>query len=331
MAFDRLTYEKAEHAIKQRRFSADNRLAERMNEIGTKIPEINQIINTLSQTSIELSKLIIRKETDFSKNFNKIKEQNLHGQAMIKQLLVQNNYPENYLEPIYTCPDCRDKGYINGERCSCFNKLLTRFAVEKLNSEANMPECDFEHFSLDYYKGTSNPNCPDCHRKMTENLAFCKHYAQNFSLKSDSLFILGQTGIGKTHISLSIAKEVSEKGYTVAYGSLLNYLRIIEKEHFGRTTNSENDTLQILIDADLLILDDLGSEFQTNFYESTLYNIINTRINLGLPTIISSNLSAEELQRHYNERIISRLFSVFTTLMFFGDDIRQLKRLRNEF
>ena len=331
MAFDRLTYEKAENEIKQRRFNAENLLNSRTQEINSKVPEIAEISNTISQTSIELSKLIIRKEGNFSESFNKIKNQNIQGQAMIKQLLVQNGYPENYLEPVYTCPDCKDKGYVDGDRCSCFNKLLTYFAVEKLNSEANMPECDFEHFSLNYYKGITTPNCPDCYRKMSDNLTFCKQYADNFSLKSDSLFILGQTGVGKTHISLSIAKEVSSRGYTVAYGSLLNYLRIIEKEHFGRTPNSETDTLQILIDTDLLILDDLGSEFQTSFYESTLYNIINSRINLGRPTIISSNLSVDELQKNYNERIISRLFSVFTTLMFFGKDIRQLKRLGNEF
>ncbi len=331
MAFDRLTYEKAENEIKQRRFNAENLLNSRTEEINSKIPEIAEIINTISQTSIELSKLIIRKEGNFSESFNKIKNQNLQGQAMIKQLLVHNGYPENYLEPVYICPRCKDKGYVDGDRCSCFNKLLTYFAVEKLNSEANMPECDFEHFSLNYYKGITTQNCPDCYKKMSDNLNFCKKYADNFSLKSDSLFILGQTGVGKTHISLSIAKEVSSKGYTVAYGSLLNYLRIIEKEHFGRTPNSETDTLQILIDTDLLILDDLGSEFQTNFYESTLYNIINSRINLGRPTIISSNLSVDELQKNYNERIISRLFSVFTTLMFFGKDIRQLKRLGNEF
>ncbi len=331
MAFDRLIYEKAENEIKQRRFNSENLLQRRTEEINLKIPEIKEVLNSISQTSIEISKLIIRKETDFKSSFNKIKVQNLQGQAMIKKLLTENGYPENYLEPVYTCSYCKDKGYIYGDRCSCFNKLLTHFAVEKLNSDANMPECDFEHFSLNYYKGISSQNGIDCHKKMSDNLSFCKHYASNFSLKSDSLFILGQTGIGKTHISLSIAKEVSSKGYTVAYGSLLNYLRIIEKEHFGRTSNPEMDTLQILIETDLLILDDLGSEFQTPFYESTLYNIINSRINLGRPTIISSNLSVEDLQKNYNERIISRLFSVFTTLMFFGKDIRQLKRLGGEF
>lgn len=327
MAFDRQTYEKAENEIKQRRFKMENQLHERTNEVNEKIPEIKEILNSISQTSIELSKLIIRKEGNFSESFNKIKNQNLQGQAMIKKLLVQNGYPENYLEAVYICPKCKDKGYLNGERCSCFNKLLTHFAVEKLNSEANMPECDFEHFSLDYYKGASDPSCPDCYSKMVDNFAVCKRYAENFSLKSDSLFFLGDTGLGKTHISLAIAKDVSAKGYTVAYGSLLNYLRIIEKEHFGRSANSEIDTLQLLISADLLILDDLGSEFQTNFYESTLYNIINSRINLGRPTIINSNLSVNELQNNYNERIISRLFSVFTTIMFFGNDIRQIKRL----
>ncbi len=112
---------------------------------------------------------------------------------------------------------------------------------------------------------------------------------------------------------------------------MLNYLRIIEKEHFGRSENPETDTLQILIAADLLILDDLGSEFRTSFYESVIYNIINSRINLGLPTIISSNLSVSELQKNYNDRIISRLFSVYRILPFVGEDIRQIKRLNEEF
>ena len=331
MAFDKLIYDKALNEIQNRRISAETRLNMHIEEVERKIPEILEITQTLSQSSIELSKLIIQKKDDFRQSFEKIRNQNLQGQEMIKKLLVKNGYPENYLEPFYTCPVCCDKGFINSERCSCLNKLLTYFAVEKLNSEANMPECDFEHFSLEYYRNAADAACTDCYKKMEDNLKFCKDYAENFSLKSPSLFLLGKTGIGKTHISLSIAKEVSAKGFTVAYGSLLNYLRIIEKEHFGRASNSETDTLQVLISTDLLVLDDLGSEFQTSFYESTLYNILNSRLNLGLPTIISSNLTHDELQKNYNDRIISRLFSVYTMLMFVGQDIRQIKRLRGEF
>lgn len=330
MSFDKHIYEKAENEVKQNRLRAEREAEERALDAERKIPEIKEIANELSRTSIELSKLILKNKGDFSENFEKIKNRNIQGQEMIRSLLTRNGYPADYLEPRYSCPQCRDKGFYEGQRCSCFEKLLTRFAVEKLNSEANMPDCDFEHFSLSYYEGRTDSGV-DCFKRMSENLEFCRQYAERFSAKSSSLFLLGKTGVGKTHISLSIAKEVIKRGFTVAYGSLLNYLRIIEKEHFGRSENPETDTLQILIIADLLILDDLGSEFRTSFYESVIYNIINSRINLGLPTIISSNLSVPELQKNYNDRIISRLFSVYHIIPFVGKDIRQIKRLNEEF
>ena len=329
MAYDKRLYELADNEIKHRRLSAENALTSRIAEIEDKLPEIAEIRRQLSSTSVELTKLIIRRDKNFKSSFERIKNQNLQGQEMIRSLLKKNGYPENYLEPAYFCPICHDTGIENDRRCSCFDKLLNNFAVQKLNEEANMPHCNFEHFDLSYYDGKTE-NGVDCHSKMEKNFNFCKNYADVFSRNSTSLFLLGKTGLGKTHLSLSIAKKVTERGFTVAYGSLLNYLRIIEKEHFGRAENPETDTMQVLINTDLLILDDLGSEFRTSFSESALYNIINSRINLGLPTIISSNLSTSELQRSYNDRIISRLFSVFTTLMFVGEDVRQIKRLRGE-
>lgn len=326
MSYDKYLYERAEQELNRRRLAAKSRLDFNIAEAERKIPEIAEIRKQLSSTSIELSKLIIKRNGDFRSNFEKIRKQNLQGQEMIKQLLAQNGFPENFLEAQYSCQICSDKGYVGGERCVCYKELLNRLAVEKLNSEANMPKCDFEHFSLSYYDGNGIEN----RKKMEENLEFCLDYADSFSRNSPSLFFLGKTGVGKTHISLSIAKRVTEHGYTAAYGSLLNYLRIIEKEHFGRSEDTETDTMQVLINTDLLVLDDLGSEFRSNFYESALYNIINSRINLGLPTIISSNLSTAELQRNYNDRIISRIFGTFTTLLFVGEDVRQIKRLRNE-
>lgn len=330
MAFDKSVYELAENEIKSRRFSAENRVRFRTEEVERKIPEIAEINRQLAHTSVELSKLILQKTGNFRESFDKIKDQNIQGQEMIAKLLIKGGYPEDYLAPVYTCPVCCDKGYYDGHRCSCFDKLLNRFAVEKLNAEANMPNCDFGHFSLSYYQGKTDSNGTDCYQKMSENLDYCKGYAEKFSRNSPSLFLLGKTGVGKTHISLSIAKEITEHGFTAAYGSILNYLRIIEKEHFGRAEDSSADTMQVLINTDLLILDDLGSEFQTGFYESALYNIINSRINLGLPTIISSNLSVPELQKRYNDRVISRIFGVYTMLMFVGEDVRQIKRLRGE-
>lgn len=330
MAYDKQLYEKAENEIKSRRLSAESALNERIEETERRIPEIAEIRRQLADTSIELSKLIIKKSGEFRKNFDKIRDRNLQGQEMIRSLLRKNGLPEDHLEAKYTCNICRDTGYHDGERCSCFTGALNRLAVERLNENANMPECDFEHFSLSYYAGKTDSNGTDCYKKMEENYKFCKDYANSFSRQSPSLFLLGKTGVGKTHLSLAIAKRVTERGYTAAYGSLMNYLRIIEKEHFSRAESSETDTVQTLINADLLVLDDLGSEFRTGFYESALYNIVNSRINLGLPTIISTNLSAAELQKNYNDRIISRIFGTFAILMCVGEDVRQIKHLNGE-
>lgn len=330
MAYDKRLYELAENEIKHRRLDAENALNARIAEAEKKLPEIAEIRRQLAGTSVELTKLIIRRDKNFKSSFEKIRNQNLQGQEMIRSLLKKGGYPEDYLEPEYFCPICNDTGIENGSRCVCFDKLLNSLAAQKLNEEANMPDCDFEHFDLSYYDGKTESGI-DCRRKMEEIFEYCKNYADTFSQNSSSLFFLGKTGLGKTHMSLAIAKRVTELGFTAAYGSLLNYLRIIEKEHFGRSENSETDTMQVLINTDLLILDDLGSEFRTSFSESALYNIINSRINLGLPTIISSNLSTAELQKNYNDRIISRIFGVFTTLMFVGEDVRQIKRLRGEF
>jgi DNA replication protein DnaC len=160
---------------------------------------------------------------------------------------------------------------------------------------------------------------------MTKIYDYCKRYAERFSLLSQSVFMLGDTGLGKTHLSLAIAGKVIEKGYHVLYGSMQDFLRAIEDEHFGRS-NHEQDTLRLLLETDLLILDDLGVEFNSEFNVATVYNIINTRLNADRPTIINSNLSVTEIEKKYTKRIVSRLFSNYTCLRFAGNDIRLQKK-----
>ncbi len=328
MPYSKRICEKAENIIKERELRAEQDLERRKAEAERMIPEIAEINARIAQTSAELTKVILQRGKNYKENFERIKERNLQGQQMIKELLKSHNIPEDYLKPKYFCGICSDTGYDGVKRCKCYNELLSRLAVEELNSEANMPDCDFEHFSLEYYKGKTDDNGMDCYRKMSENLSVCKEYAELFSLDSPSLLFIGMTGLGKTHLSLAIAKEVAKKGFSAAYGSLLNYLRVIENEHFGRGKDPDSDTMQTLIDSDLLVLDDLGSEFRSGFYESTLYNIINSRMNLGRPTIISTNLSPAELQKNYNDRMISRIFGGFVTIMFVGEDIRMIKNLK---
>ena len=136
--------------------------------------------------------------------------------------------------------------------------------------------------------------------------------------------MFGKTGLGKTHLSLSIASGALERGYSVLYDSVINFLRKIEREHFGKE-HPETDTMELLLTCDLLILDDLGTEFDSSFYQSTIYNLINTRLNRSLPTIISTNLDFNGISNRYEERITSRFYANYSILRFVGQDVRIMK------
>ncbi len=316
---------KANSIMENRRLNAELEASARQEEIYKKLPQIAEARRMLTQTASELSRLIISRKGNYKENFEKIKENNQECQRMIKDILRANGYSEDYLEVHYRCSECGDTGFTSEGMCSCMKRLISRLSCEELNKSANMPEADFAHFSLDYYRDIVIDGV-DCYSRMSKNLDFCLKYAETFSRSSKSILMIGKTGVGKTHLSMSIAKNVAENGFSVIYGSAVNFLRSIEKEHFGRS-DDESDTLETLCSCDLLIIDDLGAEHHTPFYESTLYNMVNTRINTGLPTIISANLSLEQLSSAYNERIISRIAGYYEVLYFEGRDIRQLKRL----
>ena len=134
----------------------------------------------------------------------------------------------------------------------------------------------------------------------------------------------GGTGLGKTHLSLAIAKTVIEKGFGVIYGSVPAILRELEQEHFSK--GSELKTKKSLESCDLLILDDLGTEFANQFTKAVVYNLINTRMIMSKPTIINTNLSLAEIKDLYSDRLVSRIIGEHIYLEFIGKDIRLIKR-----
>ena len=184
MPYSKQICETAANIIKERELRAERELDRRKAEVEKAVPEIAEIYAQVSRTSVELTKVILRRDGNYRENFEKIKKQNLQGQQMISNLLVSHGFPEDYLKVKYFCDLCQDTGYNGVKRCKCYNELLSRLAVEALNSEANMPDCDFEHFSLDYYKESG----AEVYRKMSENLGFCKEYAASFSAKSPVCF-----------------------------------------------------------------------------------------------------------------------------------------------
>ena len=317
--------EKALRIIGARRTKAEFENELHRNEILKKIPEISAIDQQLCSTGRKLIN-IIKNNDRVEERMKSLEDFNLRCQQLKKNYLVKNGYPEDYLQTNYYCKKCEDTGFYNGTTCQCMKELCQKLAVEDMNKSAHIKLSTFDSFKLDYYKPDSVHNDTSTYETMCRIYNYCVNYAENFSENSESILMTGKTGLGKTHLSLSIASEVISKGYSVIYDSVINLLSKIEREHFGK--DNQTDTLSVIFDTDLVILDDLGTEFDTQFNVSAVYNIIDTRINRNLPTIVSTNLSMEQIRKKYEERIVSRLFASYRYLEFKGEDIRQLKRLR---
>ncbi|MBO5164166.1 MAG: ATP-binding protein [Ruminococcus sp.] len=314
-------YDKAHAILSQRRAKAQAENDARIREINDKIPEIKEINDALFNTGRELIRIITEANgKDVSGKIEQIRQNNLGAQQLARQLLAANGYPADYLDMHYTCPKCGDTGYNGSMICSCLNALFAKLTTAKLNEKAQLSLSSFKTFSLGYYQGNDRI-------AMERILNYAVNYAANFTPSSESILIFGNTGLGKTHISLAIANEVLQKGYSVIYDSIINILRDIEKEHFSHEKSSE--MLDLITDTDLLILDDLGTEFESKFYNSAIYNIINSRLIKEKPTIINTNMDFSAISARYGGKVASRITTIYTCLEFKGDDVRLQMKYRS--
>lgn len=319
-------FEQAQQTVSSRRIYARAENERRHEEIAKAIPEILEINRQLAQTATKILEAYRSGGEHMNMRIEALKQKNLEAQALSSRLLEENGYPRDYLDIHYTCEKCQDTGFYGGGYCTCLEKLVASIGVARLNENAQVRLTSFDRFSLEYYRGITGENGEDCFSVMQSILQSCVRYAEEFDPKqSPSLLFIGKTGLGKTHLSLSIVTEILQKGYDVIYDSIINLLQRIEREHFGRDRGDE-DTLLLTMNAELLVLDDLGTEYDTPFYRSTVYNIINTRLNRGLPTIVNTNLDFLEIRRRYDDRIISRLFAMYECMHFAGSDVRLLKK-----
>ena len=288
----------------------------RRSEVFGKIPEYEQLEASLAATMKDtVSSLSGRNgnadiEAAFEKNWN--------IQKRMKELLENNGYPADYLDPIYTCAKCKDKGTTGYEWCDCICRITNELAAAELNENAPLSRSRFDNFDLVHYPETDDKTGISPREIMKQNLDACRNFAENFSGKGNGILMTGGTGLGKTHLSLSIANIVIEKGFCVVYISVPELIRKIQDEQHDR---ADGDSLSLAMSSDLLILDDLGAENSTPWCVSVLYEIINTRQNHSLPMIINTNLSTRELREKYQDRLSSRMMSM-KTLLFLGKDNR---------
>lgn len=242
-------------------------------------------------------------------------------------LLASSGRPADALEPHFTCKKCQDTGTFEGHTCICVHKLMQKLRREEIESLSSLSISSFDTMELRYYPNTMDDKLGEPVRSyMGSLLAELRAYAEEFDRSSESLMLFGNAGLGKTHAALAIAGIVLEKDFDVIYVSSPDFFSKLEALHFGADPGVEEETLlQTAAGADLLILDDLGTEFNSSFFLSTLYSLLNNRLGAHLPTIVTTNITdGALLEKLYTEKISSRL-SAFVPCLFAGQDIRSQK------
>ena len=242
-------------------------------------------------------------------------------------LLASSGRPADALEPHFTCKKCQDTGSFEGHTCECIHKLMQKLRREEIEKLSSLSVSSFDTMELHYYPNTMDEKLGEPVRTyMGGLLEELRAYAEEFDRSSESLMLFGNAGLGKTHAALAIAGIVLAKDMDVIYVSSPDFFAKLEALHFGSDPSGEEETLlQTAAGADLLILDDLGTEFNSSFFLSTLYSLLNNRLGAHLPTIVTTNITdGALLEKLYTEKISSRLSS-FVPCLFVGKDIRSQK------
>ena len=303
----------------------------RTQEVMAQFPELTLINNALAKTADKIFTLIAQGGNIATEMAN-LQKENAILVDQRNDIMTLGGYPVDYLEVKYQCENCNDSGFVvtfkEGKgattMCECMRSALVIAGMDSSGLGNLLDQQTFDNFSLDYYSDT-----PQNHENATRVLNTCRSFATNFGSKKQNLLLIGGTGMGKTHLSTAIAREVIRQGYDVVYQTAQRFMNDFEERRFGRSygESSDNNPCDRYTKCDLLILDDLGTEFTSGITVSSLYDVINTRLISGSRTIISTNLSQKDLRDAYNDRIVSRLFGEYTILPLLGGDIR-MKKLR---
>lgn len=323
MSYSQEVYRKATQILERRLEKANMQAQNKFDEITEKLPELETIRQRLAQIGLNISKVFLYSE-DKQADIDKLMQESLELQEQKKKILADNGYSEDALSVQYTCPVCKDTGFVKNRMCKCHIELLKDIERSNLSKIAPVEDCTFDTFDVNYYPDETMDNGISPRNKAEKIKNSCRKYAVNFTTSSPNIMFMGGTGLGKTHLSLAIANVVINRGYSVVYGTTQNILGDLQNENFGRDENIRYNERAVL-NCDLLILDDLGTEFKSSYTVACLYNIINSRISSKRPTIISTNIGFDELEEKYDQRIVSRVAGEYTKFMLVGNDIRYIK------
>ncbi len=305
-------------------------LERRRAEVFARLPRVREIERRLDATGLSLINSVLDGSCEPEEAVRRIMAENRAANAERLRLLRENGYDEDYIEPRVVCEKCGDKGYVRGSVCSCVQAELNKRLLSDANLSEKLSGQTFESFRFDCYSDEPDPNFGFSPLKNIKSVyALCLDFAENFRSTDKNLFFTGGCGLGKTFLSSAIVNRLAAEGEDVLYISANSLFPILEALHFNRETSDENRYLvSHADDCALLVLDDLGAEFVTPFTTAELFRIINDRLLNNRKTIISTNLSLDEMRDRYSERICSRITGGYEIVGFFGEDIR--KKLKME-
>lgn len=331
MGYDGKTMSRAIERYKEDRERRSRRFQARQEAIFREIPRLGEIDRELRSTMSQIVSSALRRGTDPLPAIRVIRDRNLDLQRQRAELLARSGYGMDELEEKPLCPLCGDTGFQNGAVCQCLQKYYDREQIQELSKLLDMGTASFETFDFQWYDTQRGELGVSPRENMEQNFDTCQDYAHQFGPRSGNLLLSGEPGLGKTFLSACIARVVSGNGFSVVYDTAVHVFARFEADKFRRDQGEEaGEDVNRYLNCDLLILDDLGTEMTTALVQSALYQLVNGRLLSGGKTIISTNLSPEEIGRRYSQQILSRLMGEYQILPFFGRDIRLLKRERNQ-
>lgn len=315
-----------ERIYEKKRDKSQRDKLKRQRQVYKELPRVEEIDDQIRKIGLDMAKKMLFAKDESEKIISETKKKIENLKMEKAYLLTENNMSAEFLEPVFECATCKDTGYIeNGERCSCMKQLLINRAYKMSNLDNVLEVENFSNFKLDIF---SDKKFEDEDKSPKENISDIILYAEDFISDFDkknghNLLFYGTTGLGKTYMCNCIAKALLDKNKIVIYQTAFTILDILEKRRFRKGDSDISDyEYDLLFQADLLIIDDLGTEVSNTFTNAEIFNIVNTRLLWGKKTIISTNLTPNEISEIYTDRVFSRIFDKFIPLKFFGKDLR---------
>lgn len=296
----------------------------RQEEVYHAIPRIAEIQKEIAAHSMKAIQSTLRSPEQKEYYDTHLKEILKGLKAEKQELLLRYNYPSNYLDPIYDCTKCKDTGYVQNQRCHCLTQAIIEHSYKQSNIAGILSRENFSTFSFRYYSDEKDPKTGISPLENIRSVhSVCVRFVEEFDQTFENLILYGQSGLGKTFLCNCIAKELLDGGKTVIYLSAFQLFRLFENYRFHKDEDLVTyEDIDHIFTCDLLIIDDLGTEFNNSLTKSELFNCLNSRLLNRKSTVISTNLGSHEWVKEYSERIISRIFGYYTQLKFFGKDIR---------